>query len=81
LYEALSSGQIAGAGTDVFVSEPPEKDSPLFKLPNIVLTPHNAGMADESVVRMSTTLAKDVLCALSGKVPCNPVNPQVWNKK
>jgi phosphoglycerate dehydrogenase-like enzyme len=43
LYQALESGQVAAAGLDVLVEEPPPKDHPLFTLPNVTLTPHSAG--------------------------------------
>jgi len=43
LYAALKGGQVAGAGLDVLVDEPPAKDHPLFTLPNVTLTPHSAG--------------------------------------
>jgi phosphoglycerate dehydrogenase-like enzyme len=43
LYQALSSGTIAGAGLDVMVEEPPKPNHPLFTLPNVTLTPHSAG--------------------------------------
>jgi phosphoglycerate dehydrogenase-like enzyme len=43
LHRALTSGQIAGAGLDVFVEEPPKPNNPLFTLPNVTLSPHSAG--------------------------------------
>jgi phosphoglycerate dehydrogenase-like enzyme len=43
LHAALKSGQVAGAGLDVLVEEPPATNSPLFSLPNVTLTPHSAG--------------------------------------
>jgi phosphoglycerate dehydrogenase-like enzyme len=43
LHRALAQGQIAGAGLDVFVEEPPAPSHPLFTLPNVTLTPHSAG--------------------------------------
>src|SRR5215470_9877376 len=43
LLRALTGGQIAGAGLDVMVEEPPKPSHPLFALPNVTLTPHSAG--------------------------------------
>jgi phosphoglycerate dehydrogenase-like enzyme len=43
LHRALTEGQIAGAGLDVMVEEPPAPNHPLFVLPNVTLSPHSAG--------------------------------------
>ena len=43
LIEALSAGKIAGAGLDVFETEPLPTDSPLWKMENVILTPHTSG--------------------------------------
>ena len=49
LIQALSSGRLAGAGLDVFSSEPLPACHPLTKLPNVVLTPHSAGITPEAL--------------------------------
>jgi phosphoglycerate dehydrogenase-like enzyme len=43
LHRALTQGQIAGAGLDVLIEEPPPASHPIFSLPNVTLTPHSAG--------------------------------------
>ena len=43
LIDALRTGEIAGAGLDVFHNEPLETDSPLWSMENVILTPHNSG--------------------------------------
>ncbi len=52
LVRALQEGWIAGAGLDAFASEPLPKDSPLWGMENVVLTPHVAGLAPEYMNRL-----------------------------
>ena len=69
LIHALQNGVIAGAGLDVFDPEPPRKDNPLFKLDNVVLTPHLASFTDQGRRRMGLMVVEDVLKVLNGEPP------------
>ena len=53
---------------DVFAAEPPSGTSPLFATPRLLLSPHNAGVTDESMVRMATEAATNILAVLDGKL-------------
>ena len=66
LADALGTGQLRGAGIDVFADEPPRPDNPLLASVNVLLSPHNAGVTDESMVRMATEAATNILDALDG---------------
>lgn len=72
LLEALRSGQLAGAGLDVFVEEPTPTDHPLLQLENVVATPHLAGGSQDALRRMAETVATDVLRVLRGEQPAYP---------
>lgn len=69
LAAALKSGGLAGAALDVRVSEPPGRDDPLAGAPNVLLTPHIAGITDEAQDRISVAVAEDTLRALRGERP------------
>jgi D-3-phosphoglycerate dehydrogenase len=73
LYEALKSKQIAGAGLDVFVSEPPT-GNPLLELDNIVVTPHLGASTDEAQEKAGISVAKSVRLALAGDLVPDAVN-------
>lgn len=81
LFKALKVKKISGAGLDVFVTEPPQSDNPLFNLQNICITPHIAVQTKEALIRMSTTIAIEVFKALNNKKPTYIVNPEVWKSK
>lgn len=67
LLDALSSGSIAGAGLDVFATEPLGSDSPFLDLENVVLTPHVAAMTTECRVENIDQLAANVTRLMAGE--------------
>ena len=73
LFEALSTKRIAGAGLDVFVSEPPT-GNPLLTLGNIVVTPHLGASTDEAQEKAGISVAKSVRLALAGDLVPDAVN-------
>jgi D-3-phosphoglycerate dehydrogenase len=73
LYEALKEGRVAGAGLDVFATEPCT-DSPLFELDNVVATPHLGASTDEAQERAGIAVAVSVRKALSGELVPDAVN-------
>jgi D-3-phosphoglycerate dehydrogenase len=72
LYVALRSGEIAGAGLDVFVEEPLE-DSRLVELDNVVLTAHTGTHTKEAIERMGMMAVENVLRVLRGETPINRI--------
>ncbi len=74
LADALRQGRIAGAALDVFAAEPPEPANPLLGLPNVLPTPHIAGITAQSARRMAELSAENLLAALRGERPPYPVN-------
>jgi len=75
LADALRQGRIAGAGVDVFASEPCTA-SPLFDLPNTVLTPHIAGRSPQAARLGRLMAAENLVEGLAGR-PIRVVNPEV----
>nr|WP_245354848.1 phosphoglycerate dehydrogenase [Brachybacterium sacelli] len=77
LYEALSTGRIAGAGLDVYTSEPPassESAARLLELENITLTPHLGASTAEAQEKAGVAVAKSVRLALGGELVPDAVN-------
>jgi len=74
LVEALRTGEIAGAGLDVYAREPLDPCSPLLTLPNVVLTPHIAGVTAQNYDGIARILAGNILRVKSGKPPMYCVN-------
>jgi D-3-phosphoglycerate dehydrogenase len=74
LYLALAEKRIARAVLDVLEQEPPAKDHPLLHLRNCLITPHIAGLTEESQIRTSEMVANEVILELEGKTSLCRVN-------
>ncbi|MFO1067068.1 MAG: NAD(P)-dependent oxidoreductase [Geminicoccaceae bacterium] len=83
LVAALKEKRIAGAGLDVFATEPPPKGSPLLELDNVVLAPHVAGVSDWAVEVMVRRCVETIIEFGRGNDP-GPglvLNPEVLGKR
>jgi len=76
LVEALRSGNLVGAALDVYESEPPDPDNPLFKMDNVVLTPHVGGDTSDTMVKAIQTVVTNILEWCRGNPPPNLRNPE-----
>jgi D-3-phosphoglycerate dehydrogenase len=77
LAVALTAGQIAGAGLDVWEDEPPASDHPLLRFNNVVVSPHTAGITRQSRHNIAKIAAEQMLDILDGKKPPRLLNPEV----
>jgi D-3-phosphoglycerate dehydrogenase / 2-oxoglutarate reductase len=78
LFEALTAGTIAGAGLDVYATEPCT-DSPLFGLDNVVATPHLGASTEEAQEKAGVAVAESVVAAFAGLEVPGAVNAQLIN--
>ncbi|MBU4531925.1 MAG: dehydrogenase [Hoeflea sp.] len=78
LVEALQSGAIGGAVLDVFDRQPLPGDHPFLSMRNVILTPHMAGITEESMLRMGQGVVMETRRVLSGEKPLNFCNPAAW---
>lgn len=78
LIEALHAGRLGGAALDVHDKQPLVGDEVIFDCPNLLLTPHVAGITDTSMAGMSRGSVTTLLALLNGERPENVVNPEVF---
>ncbi len=74
LVAALKRGRIAGAGLDVFEEEPLPSDSPLWDMPNVMITPHNAGSSPRSHDRLMELFRENLRRYVAGEELVNVVD-------
>jgi phosphoglycerate dehydrogenase-like enzyme len=74
LLQALKTGEIAGAGLDVFAQEPVDPENPFLSMPNVLATPHIAGVTRQNNEGIGKILADNLLLFKSGKTPLHCVN-------
>jgi D-3-phosphoglycerate dehydrogenase / 2-oxoglutarate reductase len=75
---ALRTGQLAGAALDVFDRQPLLPDHPYLAMPNVIITPHMAGITDESMARMGVGAAREALLVIAGGLPVSFINPEAF---
>ena len=80
MVKALNEKWIAGAGIDVFEQEPSPPENPLFKMDNVIVTPHSAAYSEVSWGRLRVSVGSEAARIIAGKWPKNIVNKGVKPK-
>jgi D-3-phosphoglycerate dehydrogenase / 2-oxoglutarate reductase len=80
LIEALKGGLVSGAGLDVLEKEPPDLQSPLLEMENVIFSPHVGFFSEESIRELNRRTAEGVADVLLGKWPRSVVNREVTGK-
>jgi D-3-phosphoglycerate dehydrogenase len=80
LRVALEGGKIRAAGIDVFEEEPVSSDSRLLQLDNVIVSPHIAGVTEETTRGMAMQVTAEMLRVLRGEKPNVLGNPDLWPK-
>ena len=73
LVAALQDGHLRGVALDTFAQEPPDRDNPLFSLPQVIVTPHVGAHADGATNAMGWAALHDCLAVLRGEEPAHRV--------
>jgi D-3-phosphoglycerate dehydrogenase len=80
LTKALQERRIAGAGLDVFEQEPSPADNPLYRLDNVILTPHALCWTDQCFAGIGAADVKAVFDVMHGRVPTGIVNREIVDR-
>ena len=74
LVERLADGSLAGAGLDVFATEPLPDDSPLWAMENVIVTPHMAGYTWDYADELCEVFAANLTAYHAGEPPPNAID-------
>ncbi|MCJ7622909.1 MAG: D-2-hydroxyacid dehydrogenase [Anaerolineaceae bacterium] len=77
LIKALESGQLAGAALDVFEKEPLPAESPLWRMPNVIVSPHSASTSDRENLRLTELLCDNMQRYLDNEPLRNVLNTEL----
>jgi D-3-phosphoglycerate dehydrogenase len=77
LYDALTSGRIAGAGLDVFEADPVDPADPILTLDNVIVSPHAICWTDECFLGNGRSACESILAVAAGRIPRYVVNRDV----
>jgi phosphoglycerate dehydrogenase-like enzyme len=78
LVASLQAGEIAGAALDVCETEPLPPESPLWKMPNVIITPHVAAASTHIATRHTETLLENIRRFVAGREPKTLVDKRAW---
>jgi len=81
LVDALQQNKIAGAALDVFETEPPDAQNPLFQMENVMVTPHAAALTRDAVAQLAEGSAQNALNVLEGREPSYSPNWDIVQEK
>ncbi|MFB9949145.1 phosphoglycerate dehydrogenase [Rhizobium puerariae] len=80
LAASIAGGRLRGAAINAFVTEPPDISHPLFKLQNVVFTPHSGADSLEAFENMGRMVIDDIKDFVAGKRPSRVLNPEVLDR-
>ena len=78
LAAALDRKQLLGAAIDAYVVEPPDRNHPIFSIPDVIFTPHSGADTTESVERMGLMNVADIDRVLAGEKSPRVLNPEIY---
>ncbi len=74
IAEAIKNGKVSGVAFDVFSTEPPSEDNPLYGIPQVIMTPHLGAATEEAQDKVAVDIAYQIIDLLKNGITCNALN-------